>query len=80
MTTKRKVSLTLDDDLIEALEGDEGLSSQVNDAVRAEVERRRRQASLNSLLERLAELDGPLDSADDEAEIARFMRLLGGAQ
>jgi len=80
MTTKRKVSLTLDDDLIAALEGDEGLSSQVNDAVRAEVERRRRQASLTSLLERLAELDGPLDSAADEAEIARFMRLLGGAQ
>ena len=42
-STKRKVSLLLDEELIAELASDvEGLSSQVNDAVRAEVERRRR--------------------------------------
>lgn len=80
-TTKRKVSLSLDQELIEELEsGDEGLSSQVNDAVRAEVERRRQQRALAMLLARLDESDGPLDTAEDEAEISRFMRLLGGAE
>ena len=78
MTMKRKVSLTLDDDLIDALGDDAALSAQVNEAVRLEVERRRRNHALGELLARLERLDGPLDSADDEAEIARFARLLGG--
>lgn len=77
-STKRKVSLTLDEELVKALEGDDGLSAQVNDALRHEVERRRRQQALGDLLARLDELDGPLDTADDAAEIARFTRLLGG--
>jgi hypothetical protein len=77
-TTKRKVSLSLDEELVAALEGDEGLSAQVNDAVRVEVERRRRHHALEALLARLDESDGPLDAPEDEAEIARFMRLLGG--
>ena len=48
--TKRKVSLTLDDDLIQALEqDDEALSSQINEAVRVEVERRRRELHLRAL-------------------------------
>jgi antitoxin CcdA len=78
MTTKRKVSLSLDDDLIEALGDESALSAQVNEAVRNEVERRRRHQALGRLLDRLDELDGPLDTAKDEAEIARFARLLGG--
>ena len=79
-TTKRKVSLSLDEELIAELESDdEALSSQVNDAVRAEVERRRQQRALEALLAHLDESDGPLDAGADEAEIARFMRLLGGA-
>jgi Post-segregation antitoxin CcdA len=78
-TTKRKVSLSLDEELIaELASDDEGLSSQVNDAVRAEVERRRQQRALEELLARLDESDGPLDGDADEAEISRFMRLLGG--
>ena len=78
-TTKRKVSLSLDEELIAELESDaEGLSSQVNDAVRAEVERRRRHRALEMLLAHLDESEGPLDTDTDEAEIARFMRLLGG--
>jgi hypothetical protein len=78
-TTKRKVSLSLDEELIAELASDEeGLSSQVNDAVRAEVERRRQQRALERLLAHLDESEGPLDGDADEAEILRFMRLLGG--
>lgn len=78
-TTKRKVSLSLDEELIAELADDaEGLSSQVNDAIRVEVERRRRQRALEMLLEHLERSDGPLDAEEDEAEILRFMRLLGG--
>src|SRR5713226_9604206 len=49
MTNKRKVSLSLDADLVDELEQstDEGLSGQVNEAVRVEVERRRRQRALS---------------------------------
>lgn len=78
MTAKRKVSLTIDEDLIAALEGDAALSAQVNDALRLEVERRRRQQALMDLLARLDRSDGPLNTPKDAAEIARFARLLGG--
>jgi predicted transcriptional regulator len=79
-TTKRKVSVSLDDDLVAALEAsDEALSVQVNEAIRVEVDRRRRQAALGELLARLAREDGSLDTDDDEAEVARYMQLLGGA-
>ena len=78
-TTKRKVSLSLDDDLIGELEtNSEALSAQVNDAVRHEVGRRRRQRALGALLDHMAAEAGPLDTEEDEAEIARYMRLLGG--
>ena len=77
---KRKVSITLDADLVEALEaqGGESLSAEVNSALRAEVGRRRRQQALAQLLDHLAEERGSLDTPEDEAEIARYMRLLGG--
>ena len=82
MTTpaKRKVSVTLDADLVAALEAEGGttLSAEVNSALRAEFARRRRQQALAELLGHLAEERGGLDSAEDEAEIARYMRLLGG--
>ena len=78
-TTKRKLSLSLDDDLVAELESSvEALSSQVNEAIRFEVVRRRRQRALVDLLARLEAEAGPLDSAEDDVEIARFMRLLGG--
>ncbi len=78
-TTKRKLSLSLDDDLIAELGMNaEALSAQVNEAVRQEVGRRRRQRALGALLEHLETEAGPLDTDEDEAEIARFMRLLGG--
>jgi hypothetical protein len=83
MTTsaKRKVSVTLDADLVAALEADSDttLSAEVNSALRAEFIRRRRHQALASLLDHLAEERGSLDTSEDEAEIARYMRLLGGA-
>jgi hypothetical protein len=77
---KRKVSITLDADLVEALEAGDGesLSAEVNSALRAEFARRRRQQALGELLDHLAEERGGLDTPEDEAEIARYMRLLGG--
>lgn len=77
---KRKVSVTLDADLVEAMEADDSttLSAEVNSALRAEFTRRKRQQALADLLDRLADERGGLDTPEDEAEIARYMRLLGG--
>jgi antitoxin component of MazEF toxin-antitoxin module len=77
---KRKVSVTLDADLVAALEADGGttLSAEVNSALRAEFTRRKRQQALADLLDHLAAERGALDTPEDEAEIARYMRLLGG--
>ena len=77
---KRKVSITLDADLVAALEAQGGttLSAEVNSALRAEFARRKRQQALADLLDRLEDDRGRLDTSEDEAEIARYMRLLGG--
>jgi antitoxin component of MazEF toxin-antitoxin module len=77
---KRKVSVTLDADLVAALEADDSttLSAEVNSALRAEFTRRSRQRALAELLDHLAAERGSLDTPEDEAEIARYMRLLGG--
>ena len=75
---KRKISVTLDADLVDEVDDGENLSARVNAALRADLESRRRQRALGDLLDRLADERGPLDSAEDETEIARFMRLLGG--
>ena len=77
---KRKVSVTLDADLVAALEAGGGttLSAEVNSALRAEFTRRKRQQALADLLDHLAAERGGLDTPEDEAEMARYMRLLGG--
>lgn len=76
--TKRKVSVSLDDDLLTYLEGHtEPLSVQVNAAVRAEVERRRHQAALARFCDEYVQDNGPWTD-EDEAEIQRIMQLLGG--
>ena len=60
--TKRKVSVSLDEDLVEELEREEeGLSAQVNMAIRAELERRRRNRLLTELLAELDAKYGPVD-------------------
>jgi predicted transcriptional regulator len=77
--TKQKFSVTLDDDLVAELRlAPDALSSQINDAVRHEVERRRRHHALEQFLAELDAADGPLASPEDELAIAHYMRLLGG--
>lgn len=82
MTTpaKRKVSVTLDADLVAAVEADTSttMSAVINSALRAEFTARKREQALANLLDRLADERGPLDTPEDEAEIARYMSLLGG--
>jgi hypothetical protein len=80
VSTKRKISLSLDADLVDEFEQDatDGLSAQVNLVLRAEVDRRRRHRALQALLDRMSAEDGPL-GPHDEAEIARFERALGGS-
>ena len=51
----------------------------MNSALRAEFTRRKRQQALADLLDHLADERGRLDTPEDEAEIARYVRLLGGA-
>jgi post-segregation antitoxin (ccd killing protein) len=71
---KRKVSLTLDEDLVAEMEReDQGLSAQVNAAVRAELERRRRHRLLTELLDQLDAEHGPVD----EALVEKYARILG---
>ena len=61
-TTKRKVSVSLDEDLVAELEsGDEALSAQVNEAVRLELGRRRQQRLLAKMLDELESAHGPVD-------------------
>lgn len=72
--TKRKVSISLDADLVGQLEaGNESLSAQINDAVRNELEKRRRRRLLGELLDRLDDRHGPVD----EVLIQKYERLLG---
>ncbi len=77
MATKRKISITVDADLVEELERepDEGLSSQVNRAIRELIERRRQRHDLLALLGDLDSEYGPL-GPEDEPEIQRYMRIL----
>jgi hypothetical protein len=79
MSSKKKVSLTLDADLVDELAElpDMALSTQVNEAIRAEVGRRRRQRALRELLDIMPEQDGPLTAAE-LGEVGYFEQLLGG--
>lgn len=71
---KRKISVSLDADLVEALEGGgAALSKQVNDAVRQALAEQQRRRALLDLLSELEEMHGP---ADEDA-VARYDTLLG---
>ena len=72
-TTKRKVSVSLDEDLVAELEaGGDALSSQVNDAIRLELDRRRRQRLLGEMLDTLEAKHGPAS----EKLVEKYMDLL----
>ena len=71
--------MTLDADVVAGIEETGGnLSARVNAVLRGELARRRRHRALGGLLARMDAGDGPLHTPQDEAEIARFMRLPGG--
>ena len=61
---KQKVSLSLDADLVAEIEKGGPLSPQVNEALRLEVERRRRRAALETLIEQITEKYGELRVSD----------------
>ncbi len=70
---KRKVSVSIDADLIEELEaGGEAISGQVNLAVRNELERRRRLRLLDEMLSDFEATNGPVD----EALVEKYLGLL----
>ena len=70
--TKRKVSVSLDEDLVKELKReDQGLSAQVNLAGRAELERRRHRL-LVELLDQLDAEHGPVD----ESLVQKYLGLL----
>lgn len=73
---KRKVSLSLDAEVVEAFERDGPLSAQINVALRQAVSRRAHQRALAELLDQFELEDGPMDSPDDKAAIARYIELL----
>jgi hypothetical protein len=77
MAVKRKVTITIDDDLARELEAGGGLSAQLNEAGWILLERRRSAERLAALLDQFDRTDGPL--VDDPEEDARLARLLGGA-
>jgi post-segregation antitoxin (ccd killing protein) len=73
MTAKRKVSVSLDEDLVAELEAaDDALSGQVNEAIRAEIERRRRNRLLAEMLDSLDAKYGPVE----ETLVAKYTELL----
>lgn len=70
---KRKVSISLDEDLVEELEREgQALSAQINVAVRQELEHRQRQRLLVELLDQLDAEHGPVD----ESRVEKYVRLL----
>ncbi len=70
--TKRKISVSVDEDLVAELNtAKESLSAQVNAALREKLERSRRQRLLGEFLD---ELDGRL-GPPDEALVQKYMRL-----
>ncbi len=70
---KHKISVSLDEDLVTELKNaGPSLSTQINGAVRAELERRRRQRLLSEMLDQLDAEHGPVD----EALVEKYNRLL----
>ena len=73
-TTKRKISVSLDEDLVEELEaGGETVSAQVNEAIRSDLSRRRRFRLLEQMLDELEVSHGPVN----EKLVQKYIDLLG---
>ncbi len=71
---KRKISVSLDEELVSELETvGSSLSAQINAAVRTDLEHRRRQRLLAELLDQLDAEHGPVD----EALVEKYVGLLG---
>ena len=80
MTSKRKISVTLDADVVDELErAGESVSAHVNRILREEFAVRRRRHNLGILLDDLAAEHGALETPEDEREIRRFAELLRSA-
>ncbi len=77
-TMTRRVSVSLDADLVAEFKRSGPLSPQVNAALRLEVERRQRQTALQGLVDSLTATYGPLDTPADQAAIDRYVADLGG--
>ena len=73
---KRKVTVSIDEDLASALERSGSMSGKLNEAGWALIEREQQALRLTNLLDQLDEQYGPLP--DDPEEDARIDRLLGG--
>lgn len=70
---KRKLSISLDADLVRELEAfGESVSTQINAVLREDLDRRARRQRLIELLDRLDQAHGPVD----EEGIRRFEELL----
>lgn len=70
---KRKVSVSLDDAVVAELESTgEALSTQVNEVLQFEVERRRRHRLLTEALDELEAVHGP----PDESTVQHYLQLL----
>lgn len=76
MRPKRKVSVSLDADLVAEFEREGPLSTEINEALRTESERRRNRAALKALVEELREKYDWLDTPEDREAIARYRELL----
>ncbi len=73
VANKKKVSVTIDEDLVQYLEAsDENLSAQINEAVRKVIEAKRRNEALKAWLDEMDELHGPVD----EELVQHYMDLL----
>lgn len=72
-STKRKLSVSLDEDLVAEMEAeDEPISSQINEALRNDIGRRRRLRLLAEMLDGYEQETGPAD----EALVEKYLQLL----
>jgi hypothetical protein len=78
MASKRKVTVTLDEDLVRELEQVGNVSAQLNDAGWVLVERRRSAQRLAALLDELDRSDGESASLDARDTDRALGRIVGG--